>query len=349
MTTMTTKPMLAALALFVLASCADERISSPVAPQFGPSGAGGAPTIKSVSPNVVIKGSTLDITVNGSGFDRGTRAEFGVNGVASPYVVTNRTTYLSGKQLIANVTISTDAQTDLYDAIVILSDGKKGIGTDMLGVDDPVLTMYISNSSDVMLRGDNQFIDFDGTSRYSKGECGVGSTFFLSPGASGDGTMGTADARDPKCANYPRRLRVTYQAVNVDGSTSNEGSVSVKSFLNVRKLQKKDSLGVYLNYIPVGETQMRTMAFSDENLKCGDAGIGAILFSARTQDGIIVGADSVRVTRTASDTWQVVTVPDEINASTGETIHHDKAWCRGNGKLYHMPVRLTIKTAAALP
>jgi hypothetical protein len=209
-------------------------------------------------------------------------------------------------------------------------------------------TFYISNDASNGMRADGVYLEADGSSRYKPNECGEGSTFFLDAGASGDATLNTAAGRAPKCAFYPRRFRISYAAINADGTTTSEGSFSAKSFLNVRKLQKKDTLGNVVSYIPIGETQARTMAFSDENYKCGDAGIGAILFSAVTSDGLATGADSVQVRRVAADAWEVFTAPDEVDALTGQTIHHDRAWCRANGKVYHMPVRFTIKNPAAV-
>ena len=37
-----------------------------------------------------------------------------------------------------------------------------------------------------------------------------------------------------------------------------------------------------------------------------------------------------------------------IDLATGQTIHHDKAYCKGNGKLYHMPLRVTIRSSVPL-
>jgi hypothetical protein len=213
---------------------------------------------------------------------------------------------------------------------------------------NPTPTFYISNDAANGLRADGVYLEADGSSRYKPGECGVSSAFFLDKGASGDVTLSTAGSRDQRCAAYPRRVRISYELINADGSTTSEGSYNGISFLNVRKLQKTDSLGNVVSYVPIGETQSRTMAFSDENFKCGVGGIGAILFSSITQEGIVTGADSVRVTRLSADTWQVFTAPDEIDAVTGQTIHHDRAWCRGNGKVYHMPVRFTVKNPVAV-
>ena len=51
------------------------------------------------------------------------------------------------------------------------------------------------------------------------------------------------------------------------------------------------------------------------------------------------GADSVIVTRTSPNTWTAQTQP----------YPNDKALCVGDGKLYHVPVQLTIVTDRPLP
>ncbi len=51
-----------------------------------------------------------------------------------PSVRTNRTTYRSAKELVANITIAVDAVPDRYDIIVTTSKGKKGIGTERFAV-----------------------------------------------------------------------------------------------------------------------------------------------------------------------------------------------------------------------
>jgi len=63
---------------------------------------------------------------------------------------------------------------------------------------------------------------------------------------------------------------------------------------------------------------------------------------------VYVGADDVSVHRDAPDTWTVTSQADEVDAVTGNTIHHDKAYCKGNQKMYHMPLHFSIKTSRAL-
>jgi probable HAF family extracellular repeat protein len=92
------------------------------------------PVVASANPSAAPQDTTLDVQVLGSGFDLGSRAEFVLNGVAVPGVRTNRTTYRTPKELVANITIAPDAVPDRYDIAVTTSKGKKGIGTERFAV-----------------------------------------------------------------------------------------------------------------------------------------------------------------------------------------------------------------------
>jgi hypothetical protein len=213
---------------------------------------------------------------------------------------------------------------------------------------DPTATYFISNDAVYLLSGDNAYLEgasspFAGSSRYMNGECGVSSTFFALAGESGDATMNTGT--NGRCT---RRIRLAYASVNADGTTTSEGSVVTSSFLNVRKLQVAAAGGAPASYIPVGGDGTRTFAFDDGGAKCGTSGTAAIVFSSLLNDGTITGADLVNVHRDAADTWTITTTPDEIDALTGQTIHHDKAYCKGNGKLYHIPLHFSIRSSVPL-
>lgn len=90
----------------------------------------GGPTVKSTSPDTATVDSTLDVHVFGSGFDVGTRAQWALNGVPSGKVMTNSTRFVSSTELVANITIATDATLASYDVMVTTSSGKGGIGTE---------------------------------------------------------------------------------------------------------------------------------------------------------------------------------------------------------------------------
>jgi hypothetical protein len=211
-------------------------------------------------------------------------------------------------------------------------------------VTNPTGTFYLANDTTYRLRGDGGYLEgaaspFAGASRYLNGECGVSSTFYAQSGGSGDVTMDTG--ANGRCT---RRIRITYEIVNANGTTTPDGSLVTSSFLNVRKLQVG---GTPSSVIPIGGDGERTFAFSDGGAKCGTGGTGAIVFDPVLNDGTPSGADLVNVHRVSADTWTVTTKPDEI--VSGQTIHHDRAYCRGNGKLYHMPLHFSIKSSVPFP
>lgn len=215
------------------------------------------------------------------------------------------------------------------------------------GPSNPTATFYISNDAAYLLRGDgiSTYLETTGPLagfwRYKNGECGVVATIQLASG-SGDATMGSADTRDAKCAAYPRKIRLTYARIAdpSTGATTWEGDVVSTTGMNVQKLAQDVATWA------IGAT--RTKAFNlSADQRCGDAGTAPIVFKAVLSDGTVTGADEVQVRRDAADTFTVYTPPDELDAN-GNTIHHDKAYCKANGQLYHIPVRLTVKTVPAL-
>jgi len=213
---------------------------------------------------------------------------------------------------------------------------------------DITATFFISNDASNLLRGDGNYLEgatspFAGASRYLSGECGVSSTFFYGiASASGDATMNTG--ANGKCT---RRVRLTYAAINADGTTTSEGSIVTSSFLNVRELEIAATSTTPAFYIPIGGDGKRAFVF-DDNGKCGVSGSAAIAFIAVMKDGTVAGADSLNVHRDAADTWTISTSPDEIDAVTGQTIHHDKGYCKGNGKLYHIPLHFSVRSSVPL-
>lgn len=223
-------------------------------------------------------------------------------------------------------------------------------------VSDPTVTYYIANDASVLFKGDAipAYVEgttspFAGMSRYADGECGVGSRFFALTGESGDATMNTAAAH-AHCTAYPRTVRLTFELINADGTLTPEGTETVQSGMNLHQLEKAASNGDPTLYIPVGTMQLRGFHLGDDTGKCFETnGLGGLAFRPVLNDGVTyVGADDVQVYRNSSDTWTVSSIPNEVDPVTGQTIYHDKAYCRGNGKLYHMPLHFAIKSSAPL-
>ena len=93
-----------------------------------------APVVTSTSPSTSVRNVTLNVRILGSGFDRGSAAQWAIKGVPSSKVTTNSTTYVSSKELVANITIAADADIAYYDVVVTAASGKPGIGTETFEV-----------------------------------------------------------------------------------------------------------------------------------------------------------------------------------------------------------------------
>jgi probable HAF family extracellular repeat protein len=120
-----------ALVLF-LASCREG--GGPTAPSVQARGGNGL-TVSSVVPDNSKRGVTLDITVNGSGFDQGSSVRLERQGVPAGGITTNATTFVSSKKLTANITIAATADTGKYDVAVTTSGGRKGVGIELFLVE----------------------------------------------------------------------------------------------------------------------------------------------------------------------------------------------------------------------
>jgi hypothetical protein len=94
-------------------------------------------TVTATVPSDGLPMTTVDVTINGSGFDLGATATFPLNGVLDPRVHVNSTRYVKSTQLVANVTIAPDAPTVKYDVAVLTVSGKKGIGSELFTVNVP--------------------------------------------------------------------------------------------------------------------------------------------------------------------------------------------------------------------
>jgi hypothetical protein len=222
---------------------------------------------------------------------------------------------------------------------------------------NPTANMYVSNDAAVLFQGDGlaAYIEpanspFSGMSRYADGECGAQGTMFAQPGYSGDAVTYTSFSQDRKCAAFPRKARLTFQRINGDGSTTLDASETVVAIVNVHQIELAANNGNPGLFIPVGQTAFKGIHIADTNGFCYDNSSGqGLAFRPVLNDGVTyVGADDVQVHRDAADTWTITSQPDEIDPQTGLTIHHDKAYCRVNGQLYHMPVHFSVKSSAPL-
>lgn len=94
--------------------------------------------VTSATPASAEQGTiSLDVRIGGKGFRRGATARFLRAGTEDPDgIVVNSTTYVSGSELVANITVSSAASISTFD-IEVLSSGRKGKGTEMFSVTAP--------------------------------------------------------------------------------------------------------------------------------------------------------------------------------------------------------------------
>lgn len=120
-------------------ACTDDPPTAPAAPTvaFANASGGPSPKVSSTDPSSGPRSSTLFVRVLGSGFTQGTRAIWALKGdttYAVTKVKTNSTSFVSSGELVANITIQSDASLSLYDVVALTTDGKKGIGIECFTV-----------------------------------------------------------------------------------------------------------------------------------------------------------------------------------------------------------------------
>ena len=105
--------LVVASAAALLVGCVADSLTTPRVPDGGAPAfarATAGPSVSSTLPRSGDKGQTLDVHVYGSGFSAGAIATWALHGAADPSKVrTNSTTVVSSTELIANITIASDA------------------------------------------------------------------------------------------------------------------------------------------------------------------------------------------------------------------------------------------------
>lgn len=125
-----------ALTAVIVASCADHASAPILSPDVGPraAAASGGVSVSSTRPDTGVQSTTMDVKVVGSGFEPGMAATWALRGVADPEQIrTNSTSYVSSRELRANITISGTATLAKWD-VQVMGSGKGGIGTELFEV-----------------------------------------------------------------------------------------------------------------------------------------------------------------------------------------------------------------------
>lgn len=91
-------------------------------------------TVTSTDPTYAFQGdSVLTVRVKGTGFAVGAHASWQINGDTT-HVHEISTSFVSSTEVVATIKVDVDAPTALYDVVVTLVGGKKGVGAELFTV-----------------------------------------------------------------------------------------------------------------------------------------------------------------------------------------------------------------------
>jgi hypothetical protein len=317
----------AMLASFVACTSSDESAAttSPE-PRFVKTTTTTSVSITSVSPDSGALSTTLNVVVNGSGFANGMVAVWELAGVPdSTQIRTNSTTYISPKQVVANITISSQATSGQWD-VAMYSGSKTGIGSELgvlknaFKVTDPTATWELPLSDATLAIRSDRLFSSGTTSDYANGVCNVSTTIFATTqqSNSGDATLDTGDAK----STCTRHFWIVYP----DGYAE-----QLPIFGNLREIESTTYS------IPIGATVERQLhmgvPWTNVASRCG-----GLIWGYGAANNIAAGSDSVLVTRIDASTWHVVSQPAPNNL----------AYCKSTGQLFAMPVEFTVVSSRPL-
>ncbi|HYN82581.1 MAG TPA: hypothetical protein VES88_13890 [Gemmatimonadaceae bacterium] len=208
----------AALAAVCVLACTDPVPTAPkIDLRLARGGAGGGPTVKSTNPSSAAVSTTLSVQVFGSGFEPGSRAVWALNGDTTGTVTkvkTNSTTFVSSTELIANITIESDASFALYDVVVITLLGKKGIGIELFEVTQAT-DLGTLGGADSEALGVNNFTQVVGWSDLPSGE----DRAFLWTKVGGMQNLGTLGGNSSRAYAINDNGQVVGSSVTASGET----------------------------------------------------------------------------------------------------------------------------------
>jgi uncharacterized membrane protein len=135
----------AALSVLLVVNCNTDQVTDPSSHLPQAAAIGGPDVIvRSTVPSASPRDTSVSVQVLGSGFDRGSRAVWALNGdttFVTTRVRVSATIFVSARELIAEVTIEADALLDRYDVQILASNGKKGIGIEIFEVTSNITTL----------------------------------------------------------------------------------------------------------------------------------------------------------------------------------------------------------------
>ena len=130
-------PLVTASALVIVAAgCSSDAPTSveSVEIRAAPGGTEAAVTVRTTDPPAAPQNVTFDLRVLGSGYDDGSVVSFELAGAPTSDIITNSTSFISQRELAANVTVGADAEVTLYDVVVTTRRGKRGVGIESFEV-----------------------------------------------------------------------------------------------------------------------------------------------------------------------------------------------------------------------
>jgi len=104
---------------------------------FSPIGIAATPIkVTAATPASTYQGTiSLDVVVNGSGFDNTSKVQFLVSGTTNPGGVTvKKVVFHNSGEVVATIDVADTANIANFDIVVMLSDGRKGKGTTLFAV-----------------------------------------------------------------------------------------------------------------------------------------------------------------------------------------------------------------------
>ena len=91
--------------------------------------------VTAATPASGYQGTSLEVVVSGSGFDRTAKAQYFVSGTTNPGgIVVTKVTFRSSSELVTTIAVDETADLASFDIVVTLDSGRKGKGTTLFSV-----------------------------------------------------------------------------------------------------------------------------------------------------------------------------------------------------------------------